>query len=251
MMKPLEQYEVRYTDAKEIYLGISLNVIENELVKEYSVLFTYDSMVACNKFWNQDEEFIKSLYTNLDQIYNNDFLRSKLQVPIKLSRYINTNDIINNDPLFVLDDCNYLLERNGHGYINRIYCRDEVTNDLLLNTGVEYSDKTIIYYNEDFKEEAYGLLELDGKRVVRKEYVLDRAKYSEQLFDYDDKLHECKIYEGLKAGQVKCDDKWRELYSITYKTGHSFDDNYISCINKRIYIDKNRYIELTKTNKQY
>lgn len=251
MMKPLEEYEVRYTDAKEIYLGISLNVIENELVKEYSVLFTYDSIAACNKFFNEDEENIIRLYRHLDQIYDNDFLRSKLQVPIKLSRYIMANNIINADLLYVLDDSKYLLEHNGYGYINRIYCRDEITNDLLLNTGIEYSDKTMIYYNEDFKEETYAILELDGKRVVRKEYVFDRVKDSEQLIDYDDEHHECKLYEGFKAGQVKCDDKWRELYSVTYKTGHSFDNNYISCINKRIYLDNNRYIELTKTNKQY
>lgn len=250
-MKPLNQYELRYLDAKDIDLCITLNVIENELKKEYSVLFSHDSLASCNKFFNEDEEFVKSLYGNLDKIYENEFLRSKLQVPIKLSKYIIIDNILNNNPLYLLDGTKYEFKRNGYGYIDKIYVTDEVTNEPILNTSVVYDGKTLLNYNEDFKDKSYILCEVEDKRVVREEHVIDNEVISNYLLDYDDINHECKIYKGFKAGQTKYDKDWKELYGITYKTGHSFDNNYISCINKRIYIDNNKYIELTKTNHQY
>ena len=250
-MKPLNQYELRYVDAENIDLCISLNVIENELKKEYSVLFSYDSLASCNKFFNEEEEFIKEIYGNLDKIYENEFLRSKLQVPIKLSKYIITDNIINSDPLYLLDGTKYEYKRNGYGYIDRIYVTDEITNELVLNTGIEYNGKTLINYNEDFKDKSYILCEVEDKKVIKEEHVIDNEVIANYLLDYDDINHECKIYKDFKAGQTKYDDNWKELYGISYKTGHSFDNDYISCINKRIYIDNNRYIELTKTNYQY
>lgn len=237
-MKKLEEYELVQESENELYGFTASCFIKNGIVwNEFYLSYNDLPLNMVNSLFYEDDDINIEMYSNLPIDHGNPNSDSIMDSHIMYSPKYNFKSIVS--PEFV---CNI----NETMEVEAIHSVGFNGNLTELDVNIDHKNNVIYVTNLDNDKQSIYYFDKSG-RITKADLIYDLLLISTDEFHYDDINHE--IFECLKdetddivyTTKIKTDDNGKILYTIGYD-----DDNEINIITRRINVNENMYIELSK-----
>lgn len=239
-MKSLEEYELIKRSKDELF-GFTISCfVKNGIVwNEYYVSYSDLPLNMINDLFYQDDDMAVQTYINLPVAYLNE----DQDIDTLMNTYIMYSPKYNFPSITYP---NFTCNINEHMEVEAIHSIDFNGNPLTVDIRIDHKNNVIYVTNVDNPNREIHYFYKFG-RITKVDLIYDSILTSTDEFSYDDINHEILECTKDESGDIvytvktKTDDNGRKLYMVGFE-----DDDEISIITRRINLNEDLYIELSK-----